>query len=240
MDVPKIQCGHTLPRCNDTNIRLGVCISDESELYYQVEPPRPWPVEVWVEVFFRERISANVNEGTMTFEMEYASSWNDPRLTVMVPEYYQRTAKEIPIPNHISTNMWHPKVQIEDPKSEERVRLKLVGIADYSFHSTSQSVVTIWCNTTYLDDYPFDHYECPFSLINSDGNLQDKVIMESFPFEDEIKLKREEFDFLFTIEKSQNFKNVCTHCLQSCGIGYQESKCVQVYFITLPKSQSRD
>ena len=159
--------------------------------------------------------------------MEYRSEWGDARLTVLVPEYYQEniyTSLDIPIPNRISSSMWTPKVQIKNPKSEERVRLKLVGIPEDSFCSVGQSVVTVWCNTTYLDDYPFDHYECAFSLINSDGNLDDKVIMEILMLDQNITLKREEFDYLFTVTKSKTYKNVCT-CITFSLSEYSKLKC---------------
>ena len=57
-------------------------------------------------------------------------------------------------------------------------------------------MVTVWCNTTYLDEYPFDRYECKFEYENMDGNDMNIVNITTRPrLERILNGSNEEFDF---------------------------------------------
>ena len=56
----------------------------------------------------------------------------------------------------------------------------------------------IYNATTFLNEYPFDHYECVFALVNYDGNYEDKVNITAANTSMEYKTENEEFTFLFS------------------------------------------
>lgn len=111
----------------------------------------------------------------------------------------------------VSKDVWQPNTKISHTKKQEeevindplRILFK-PGYQKTKLFTRRISLVTIWCNTTYLDEYPFDHYECNFEYQNSDGNGPDKVNLISKSHKLNKEIKSEEFNVVCGKVKSSN------------------------------------
>ena len=214
----------TLVSCKNTQAPPGPCLNQTSP-YLSSEPPRPWPVPVTLMIDFNRLSSVDVNEGTVTVKITVISFWKDPRLAVKLPPYYDEEDfnlsehhhdpekkipesfeegyyKLFPIPKDIAKLVWNPEVQLYNKRTEDEVYVGwLMGWPPNKFRSWRESLVTVWCDTKNLDDFPFDNYECIFNFTNQDGNGREKVNLTTFNLE-VTEFGIEEYDFNCSQAKS--------------------------------------
>ena len=191
--------GRILPSCDDPNLTTGVCLENGSTAYLQFEPPRPWPVQVKGYLEFSKVFSFDINEGTLTLPLYIESWWNDARLSVRLPDYYDDKVDSVPIPQSMANKIWNPKVEIQDAKSEQDAWTDLAGKPPDEIIYSKKAVFTIMCDTTHLDEYPLDHYVCDISLGSTDGNYLNNVnLTEWLVWDEELQEKNDDFYFRFS------------------------------------------
>ena len=199
-------CGsRLLPSCSDTDVSSVICYPNETHPYLAFEPPEPWPCQVHVRFDFQKISSLDVNAGTVTVLITIWYRWEEPRLSVFNNTLYTeiRQRWSTPIPEKIGQLVWNPRVQINDKKFEEEVQTGLLNVYSFPwrkhirFMTWRRSLVTVWCNITNLDEYPFDSYKCKFTYENMDGNRMFKVNLTTFPgIRAHVNGTTEEFDYV--------------------------------------------
>ena len=124
-----------LQRCDDADVNTVVCFKNET--YFGFDPPMDWPIEVEVWIEFYKISSLDVNEGTVTASFSIASYWTDQRLTILWPEYYNNNESiwYFPIPEDVAKEIWRPRVEIINEKSEEQVKLGSLEFIHYPRHN---------------------------------------------------------------------------------------------------------
>ena len=191
-----------VPHCDDRPAKTSFCTNEDPAEYQPYEPPEPWPVPVGVKFYVNRIFSVNLDEATITMQVFLDSDWTDQRLSVLVPQS-RASNRAATVPEDIRNDIWNPRVQIYNAKSEKEVKLSYFrGASPNKFETGRQSLVTMACNMTYLDDYPFDHYECEFQIINMDGNYRDKVNLTAMR-EEEIEFLEHDYNFEFTKPESK-------------------------------------
>ena len=108
------------------------------------------------------------------------------------------------------------------------------GKPTHFFETGRQSVVTVSCNMTHLQQYPFDTYECNFHIVNLDGNLKDKVILQPAckRWRDCRRINKtgQEFFFEFTEQKTETLHSDYKAIVVTCHITRTRRTKVLVYY----------
>merc|ERR1712029_1292719 len=150
-----------------------------------------------------------------------------------LPEHYRNEyCKNIPMQEEIVKNLWNPKVQVYDKKTETEIFVgPLYGWPPSKFRVWRESLVTVWCDKGYLDRYPFDRYECSFNFTNMDGTGTDKVKLTT----SKLMVKQhesEEFDFECQELNSRRLWNNFYSQSVGCTLKRKARKNVVTFFAT--------
>ena len=112
-----------VPACDpDLLGPIGFCVLNRQK-YFAYEPPRPWPVKVFVGFYLEKVFHVNLDEGTITFQIFLISKWNDTRLAVILPSVGNDTSYgefgRIPVSNLFAREVWDPRVVVYNSRVEQ-------------------------------------------------------------------------------------------------------------------------
>ena len=83
--------------------------------------------------YINQVLGINLDEGTLTLQGFITSTWNDPRVSVLLPKTGPYgTEEHIPVDEENAKQIWSPKTQIYNSMTE-RVRSSMV-LESENFH----------------------------------------------------------------------------------------------------------